>query len=304
MIAMPEIAARMFNTPLMLDVAKADVIARAFGPRILGGTVDVDLQGANDMGILPQRLNRWRASDGTSAATPHRIGAVALIEVEGSLANKGTHIGQSSGVTSYEGIAAQLEEVANDDSIKGLVVEIDSFGGMVDGCFACAEKLHRLSLQKPTIAILTDHACSAAYLIASACRSIIIPSTGFAGSIGVISMHVDMSGAAAKQGLTVTILRAGAKKAKPGPFEAMSEEEYAESIAEMEAMRVEFADAVGRYRGARLTKDNALATEAAVYRGAKAVDLGLVDAVALPEDALAAFIAEMDAAGVRDLNHP
>lgn len=294
MTMMPEIAARMFNTPLMLDVAKADVIARALGPRVLGHQVSVDAAGA-EMGILPERLNRWRDSDGTSIAAPHRIGPVALIEIEGSLANKGTHIGRSSGVTSYEGIGAQLREIDDDESISALAVEIDSFGGEVDGCFACAEKLHRLSQKIPTIAILTDHACSAAYLLASACRSIIIPSTGYAGSIGVISMHVDLTGAAEKEGVKVTVLRAGAKKAKPGPFDTMTDDEYQEDIAEMEEMRAEFAEAVGRYRGSRLTRDAALATEAAVFRGEKAVAIGIADAVALPEDAFKAFLAEMGA---------
>src|SRR5690606_23620170 len=101
----------------------------------------------------------------------------------------------------------------------------------------------------------------------------------------VITMHVDASAWAQKQGLAVTVLRAGAKKAKPGMFEAMSDEEYNLCIADLEAMRVSFAETVSRYRGNRLSTQAALATEADTYRGQAAVDCGLVDAVARPKEA-------------------
>ena len=223
------------------------------------------------------------------------IGAmvVALIEIEGSLVNKGAWIGKSSGLTSYEGINVQIADCLDNDAIKGVAFEIDSFGGEVDGCFEFAENLFELSQKKPTIAILTDHACSAAYLLASACRQVIIPATGYAGSIGVITMHVDVSQWAKDNGLAVTVLRAGSKKARPTMFETMSEEEYQASIADLEAMRVTFAETVARYRAGRLSTKSALATEADTYRGQAAVDQGLADAVARPKAAFEAFVAEM-----------
>lgn len=293
--AMPEVAARLFNTPLMLHEGKANIIARAFGPRVLGNEVNV--HASPEMGVLTQDMREL--SDGWTGEKiyngPKMVGNVAVIEAEGSLVNKGAWVGKSSGVTSYEGLNIQIADCHERDDIKAAVIEIDSFGGEVDGCFNCAEELHLLSQKKPTIAILTDHACSAAYLIASACRQIVIPATGYAGSIGVISMHVDASEWAKKQGLGVTILRAGERKARPGMFEAMSDEEYNTAIDDLESMRVLFAETVARYRGGRISLDAALATEADTYRGQKAVDLGIVDAVARPKDAFNAFLAAIGA---------
>ncbi len=293
--AMPEIAARLFDTPLMLHEAKANIIARSFGPRVLGQ--DIAMADTPEMGVLSQNMRELR--DGWTGekiyAGPKMVGNVAVIEVEGSLVNKGSWVGKTSGMTSYEGLNIQIADCLDRDDIKAAVFEFDSFGGEVDGCFACAEELHALSQEKPTIAILTDHACSAAYLLAAACRQIVIPATGYTGSIGVITMHVDASGWAKNQGLAVTILRAGEKKARPGMFEAMSEEEYSEAVSDLEAMRSLFAETVSRYRGSRLSVEAALATQADTFRGQAAVDLGLADAVGRPKQVFEAFLAAMSA---------
>lgn len=293
--AMPEIAARLFDTPLMLHEAKANIIARSFGPRVLGQ--DIVLADTPEMGVLSQNMrelrNGWTGEK--IYAGPKMVGNVAVIEVEGSLVNKGAWVGKTSGMTSYEGLNIQIADCLARDDIKAAVFEFDSFGGEVDGCFACAEELYALSQEKPTIAILTDHACSAAYLLAAACRQIVIPTTGYTGSIGVITMHVDASGWAKNQGLAVTILRAGEKKARPGMFEAMSEEEYSEAVSDLEAMRSLFAETVSRYRGSRLSVEAALATQADTFRGQAAVDLGLADAVGRPKQVFEAFLAAMSA---------
>ncbi len=293
--AMPEIAARLFDTPLMLHEAKANIIARSFGPRVLGQ--DIAMADTPEMGVLSQNMRELR--DGWTGekiyAGPKMVGNVAVIEVEGSLVNKGSWVGKTSGMTSYEGLNIQIADCLVRDDIKAAVFEFDSFGGEVDGCFACAEELFALSQEKPTIAILTDHACSAAYLLAAACRQIVIPATGYTGSIGVITMHVDASGWAKNQGLAVTILRAGEKKARPGMFEAMSEEEYSEAVSDLEAMRRLFAETVSRYRGSRLSVEAALATQADTFRGQAAVDLGLADAVGRPKQVFEAFLVAMSA---------
>jgi capsid assembly protease len=63
------------------------------------------------------------------------VDGIAVIEIAGVLIHRGSWIGQSSGQTSYEGIAAQIEAAASDPAVRGLALEIDSFGGEVAGCF-------------------------------------------------------------------------------------------------------------------------------------------------------------------------
>lgn len=288
----PEIAARMFNTPLMLHAGKGNVIARAFGPRVLG-MPDAEIGVGNiSMGLVGDEMGQWREA-GERCYQPRRQGKVAVIEIEGSLINKGKWIGKSSGQTTYEGIITQVNAVIDDESVAGVIVEIDSFGGEVTGAFDCAERLFELSQAKPTIAVLTDHACSAGYLLAAAAREILIPQNGIAGSIGVISMHVDMSKWLAKEGLTVTILKAGERKADFNPYEPLPEEVLERELADMEEIRREFAATVARYRAGRLSFDAAMQTEAGSFRGQGAVEAGLADAVARPSQVLAAFEEEL-----------
>ena len=64
-------------------------------------------------------------------------------------------------------------------------------------------------------------------------------------------------------------------------------------LADMEEMRVAFAETVARFRSGRITADAALATEADIYRGARAVEIGLADAVGRPSQVLAAFAEEL-----------
>ncbi|MFC6490684.1 S49 family peptidase [Nitratireductor sp. GCM10026969] len=290
----PEIATRMFNTPLMLHEAKGDIIARAFGPRVLGlPDAELDVRGSQELGLVGDKMGQVRDSSGERYFQPWRRDDVAVIEIEGSLINKGKWIGKSSGQTTYEGIITQANAVIDDDSVRGVIVEVDSFGGEVSGAFDCAERLFELSQVKPTIAVLTDHACSAGYLLASAARQIVIPRNGYAGSIGVISLHVDMSKWLAKEGLAVTILKAGAQKADLNPYEPLPDDVLERELADLEAIRVEFAETVARFRGDRLSKDAALATEAGVFRGQAAVEAGIADAVGRPSQILAAFQEEL-----------
>ncbi|WP_265518960.1 S49 family peptidase [Nitratireductor luteus] len=287
----PEIASRLFNTPLMLHEAKGDIIARAFGPRVLG-MPDIDVRGGEQLGLVGDEMGQWGES-GDRYYQPRRHGDIAVIEIEGSLINKGKWIGKSSGQTTYEGIISQVNSVIDDASVRGIILEVDSFGGEVTGAFDCAERLFELSQAKPTMAVLTDHACSAGYLLAAAARQIVIPQNGIAGSIGVISLHVDMSKWLAREGLAVTILKAGQHKADMNPYEALPEEVLERELTDLEAIRGEFAGTVARFRGDRLPKDAALATEAGVYRGQAAVDVGIADVVARPSQVLAAFEEEI-----------
>jgi ClpP class serine protease len=297
---MMRLAAEAFNTPLMIDQAKAETIVWAFGTRLLGvpvralenalGTADPRRTHA---GVVGEPLLRAMEADGMRGFQVDRN--VGVIGIEGTLVRKGAFLGQSSGETSYEGLTAQVSR-AFDPAIKGVAFEVDSFGGQVNGVFELADRIAELSAIKPTIAILTDFALSAAYLLASQCRQIVMPPFGMAGSIGCIALHVNEAAALENEGLTITVIKAGALKDQGSSLGPPSDAYLAKRQVGCDEARLAFAAAVGRGRGARCTTEMALATEADFYEGEAAVAAGLVDAIANPRDAYEQFVAAVNAA--------
>ena len=295
-----QIAQRVFNTPLMVDPAKALAFLTGLGPRITGREITVEGMAVDPAdeanATLPARAslfgddltNRQARNGGQPFAV---VDGIAVIEIAGTLVHRGAWIGQSSGLTSYEGIAAQLQAALGDPAIRGIALDIDSFGGEVAGAFDLADRIRAARAQKPVHAFVADHALSAAYALASQADRIILPRTGAVGSIGVVAMHSDMSGALDQKGIAVTLIHAGARKVDANPYQPLPEAVRDRIAGELEDHRQLFAETVAEGRGRRLDTLQALATEAAVFRGEAAVFAGLADEVADPVTAFRAFAA-------------
>jgi signal peptide peptidase SppA len=298
-----QIAQRVFNTPLMYDPRKAEAFLHGLGSRIAGDAVvitnpagAVDHVAGSDgrplAGKLGGRIER--------AYTRHNVlpfamvDNVAIIEVEGTLVHKGGWVGNNSGETSYQGLQAQIALARKSPQVKGVVFEYDSYGGEVSGAFETAAALSQLSREKPTISILTDFAYSAGYLLASQSRQIVLPRFGGTGSIGVIMIHADYSQALEQEGVRLTIIRSGEKKAEGNPYEPLGSDIAEKWQRQADVMRAEFAGVVAQGRSKRISKAKALATEAGVYDAGEAVAMGLADAVGDPLEAFDAFVSEVN----------
>ncbi|MCO6425443.1 S49 family peptidase [Sinorhizobium meliloti] len=290
----PQIAAQLFNRPLLAHRGTLEQYARAMAPRIFGGPVTFG--GEWQAGLVGEPIRNEVDWEGNPTYTgPRMIGktGVAVIEAEGALVPKGKWIGAMCDATSYEGIHAQVSDCRASKDIRGVILEVDSFGGAVAGAFSCADAIHQLAQEKPVLAVLTEHACSAAYLLASAATGSVIPKTGLAGSVGVIMLHVDYSKALDKAGVNITPIFSGARKNDYSPYEALGEDVYKKAVAEADTVRDMFVEAVARYRNGRVTADALRNTEAETFMGADAVKMGLIDEVGDPILAANTFIAEI-----------
>jgi signal peptide peptidase SppA len=295
-----QIAQRAFNTPLMVDPAKALAFLSGLGPRITGQEITfhgIDLPSAGaEQTIPPARVslfsNDLAQRHQRNGSQPYEVtDGIAVIEIAGTLVHRGAWIGQSSGLTSYEGIAAQLQAAVADPSVRGIALDIDSFGGEVAGAFDLADRIRAARVQKPVHAFVAEHALSAGYVLASQADRIILPRTGAVGSIGVVALHTDMSGALDQKGIAVTLIHAGSHKIDANPYQPLPEAVHNQMQRELEVVRFLFAETVAAGRGDRLTHAAALATEAAVFRGADAIAAGLADELADPVTAFRSFAA-------------
>lgn len=293
----PQIAARAFNSPLLVEPSKAQAFLSGLGPRILGQPVHLDGEdsASETNGFAPVPRASLIAGDLSESfesrgdAPYPVVDGIAVIEITGVLIHRGAWIGKSSGQTSYEGISAQIEAAASDPDVRGVALEIDSFGGEVAGVFDLADRIRALREHKPVWAFVTEHAFSAGYALASQASRILLPRTGALGSIGVVVLHTDMSGKLAQDGIAVSLIHSGSHKVDANPYAPLPPEVRAEIQREIDVLRFLFAETVASGRGAKCDAKAALATEAASYRGADAVVAGLADEVIDPVRGLLRF---------------
>jgi signal peptide peptidase SppA len=255
---LPRIAERLFGTPLMIEPRKMEVIVEAIGPRLSGEAAPAN--------ITPPEQPAYAVSDG-----------VAVIPVMGSLVHRGDWLDAMSGLTSYDSLRQNLSAALLDESVQAILLEIDSPGGEVSGNFDFADMVYAARQVKPVWAIANDLAASAAYSIGSAAEKLFVTQTGIVGSIGVIMAHRDNSAANDKAGVKYTSIYAGARKNDLSPNAALTEEAHASAQARVNDVYDVFVAKVARNRG--ISEAAVRATEAGVFTGQKAVDLGLADEV-------------------------
>lgn len=214
---------------------------------------------------------------------------VAIIPVKGVLVHGYTGWGWNE--TDYASIGQMFVEAVNDPEVRAIAMHVNSPGGEVSGCFDLAETIYKMRDLKPIVAILDDCAYSAAYALACAADRIVVPRTGGVGSIGVITMHVDVTAALEKWGIKVTTVQYGDRKSDSYPTTPLSEEARARIQKDIDVMGEMFVELVARNRG--IAADKVRATEAGCFLGAAGVDQGLADGVMSPDEAFLSLVEEI-----------
>lgn len=288
------LAQRLFNTPLAIHPDKAEVIMAALAERLgiasmvrLNGDAialePVAFYGDEEYDHSERESSRDRGYD--------MAGPVAVIPVHGTLVQKTGTLRPFSGMTGYDGIRQAFLMALEDSSVEAIVLDVDSPGGEISGLFDLSDTIYGARDRKPIHAILGEVAYSAAYALASAADRITVPRTGGTGSIGVICMHVDWSRALDQAGIKVTFIHYGDRKADGHSEIPLSKEAFASFQRDIDTMGELFVQTVARNRNiaASVVRD----TEAACYLGASGVEIGLADAVAAPDAAFRALLAEL-----------
>ena len=280
----PHLAARIFNTPLLIHPAKLDAIVHGLGPRF---GIDAAPQPEAYLTPTPKREpGGYRVVDG-----------VAVIDVFGVLAHRSGFDANSSYIQGYDGLARQFAAALADPQAKAILLNIDSPGGEVAGAFQLADQIRAARGVKPIHAIAGDLAASAAYLIASAADTLSVTRTGEVGSIGVVMRHVDFSGALAQEGIRVTYIHAGSHKIDGNPYQPLPASVQADLQAQVDHYYGLFVDAVAASRKG-MTRESIRATEARMFTAEQAVQMGLADGIISPDALLARMTASARTAKV------
>lgn len=208
-------------------------------------------------------------------------GSIGVVEIRGPLDHRA-----SKWCDSYQQLLEDVRGLVAAGA-RTIVLDIDSPGGVVSGAFDAALALRSLAAAQGVrlVAYASGVAGSAAYAIACACSEIVSSASSIVGSIGVIDVLLDTTAQDAAMGERWQLVTSGPRKADGAPHAPVTDAVVMARQVVVDSLARAFAAIVIEGRGARLP--DPLALGAAIYTGADAVGVGLVDRVATLEEYLA-----------------
>jgi protease-4 len=179
----------------------------------------------------------------------------------------------------------RLEKIIENESVKALIVNINSPGGTVVGSEKIYNILRKISAKKPVVAVMGTLAASGGYLISLGADYIIAHNGTITGSIGVVFQTAEVTELAEKIGIKFNNFKSGELKAAPNPTEKVTEAVRIAMMSNIQDTYEYFVELVAKRRGFSIEEATKLA-DGRIYSGRQAFRLKLVDAIGDQDDAV------------------
>jgi protease IV len=218
----------------------------------------------------------------TGSRTPSGRGdAVAIVRVEGAITS-GDEAEFGAGAVSGV-VINDLRQAAADDTVKAVVLRVDSPGGTVTGSAQIYEAVRELG--KPVVVSMAATAASGGYYVSAPAQYIFARPDTVTGSIGVIYTIFDAQELLDNIGVDVISLASGRNKTIGSPWEELTEEQQQILESLMNESFDEFVRIIVEGRGLSEAEVRALA-DGRIYSGRQALALNLVDELGDLKDAI------------------
>lgn len=213
--------------------------------------------------------------------TVEKRGNVAIIPLSGVIFPRANMMTELSGATSLQMFAQDITTALNDPTIKAIIVNADSPGGVTTLVNETANMMRDAQAQKRILTYVTGTAASAAYYLAAGTSEIVMDAMASVGSIGVVTQIRGKN-----QDGTLEIVSSNAPNKRPDHTTDQGKAVYQTLIDDMESV---FINAVANFRN--LTPEQITAVRGGMLVGQKAVDAGFADRLG----SLEGLIAELNA---------
>lgn len=225
-----------------------------------------------------------------AAANGPRAGAsrsrnVAVIPVYGTIAPRTSGL-MASGGTTAGAILNDFRAAMSDPDIDGIVFDVDSPGGVVEGIDELAGEIMSARGVKPMAANANHMAASAAYWAMVGVDEFHVSPSGSVGSIGIFTAHQDLTEAMAQKGVKQTIISAGKYKAEGALGSALTEEAIAAVQEQVDAYYAMMTTRIAQARGVPVATVRDGFGEGRTVLAKKAVDQGMADRVATLDETI------------------
>lgn len=257
---------------------------------------------ANGEGPTPDELDAWEASSPYGAANNTQTPAgqaIAIIPLHGVMLQRASGMQKLSGATDTREFAATLTAAANDPSVAEIILDVDSPGGEATSVDPAVQAMQYATTKKPVTAVTQGMMASAAYWVSSQATKIVASPGALVGSISVIWTHEDWSARNAQEGVQVTHLTTGAKKALGNMDQPLSDAARAEMMRIATDYHQAFVNAVAAGRGRSADQVQADWADGRIELGPTALKLGMIDQIGTLQETIDQALQEGSSAGAR-----
>lgn len=219
------------------------------------------------------------------------IGLLFLVLIARTLVQD-TTIGDKVAVIDITGVISrtdtivdQIHQYRDDQTVKAIVLRINSPGGSVAPVQEIYSELKKLD--KPIVASMSSTAASGGYYIAAIADEILANPGTLTGSIGVIMQFTKLKGLYEKIGLEQQVVKSGKFKDTGSPLRDLTDEERELLQATLDNVHNQFVDAVLEGRQEHLTREDVVAlADGRIFSGQQALEHKLVDQLGNLPDAI------------------
>ena len=217
-------------------------------------------------------------------------GNIAVIPIDGVI---GKHVGnleKVSGATDVDDIESMLVKAIRDESIEGVMYDVNSPGGGITGVPELANIISTATQMKPSVAYTDNLMASAAMWLAAGAGAIYASQTAKVGSIGVYMAFLDQSRQYELEGLKTELIKAGRFKGMGLPGTSIDKDMRAMLQAEVDQVYGWFVSHITAHRNV-----SSATMQGQAFFGEEAVSRGLVDRIGTRRDALVELKAMIEA---------
>lgn len=236
-----------------------------------------------------QSLEKTLGRKASNAHSSYVRSGVGIIPVSGPTFKRANLFTEVSGATSYEIILRDLHALLENDSVKAILLNIDSPGGEANGAAELSEYIFAARERKPTYAYVGGLGASAAYWIASSTSKVFASETALLGSIGVqtVVRSKDKSG-------DMSFVSSVSPNKNRDPSTEMGAREVQRTVDDLGAI---FVQKVARNRGISPKAVIERFGQGSIFIGEKSLEKGMIDAITTFEGALLSIQEEIEQNG-------
>lgn len=174
--------------------------------------------------LTAEEVKAVMEAGGPAASRRQSQQGVAVLPLVGTIVPRGNMFSESSGAVSVQRFTNAFRQAMADPDVGHIIIDVDSPGGQVGGVAELADEIYQARGVKPVTAVANHLMASAAYWIGAAAEELVMTPSAQVGSIGVFAIHEDYSQALEKEGISVSLISAGAFKTEGNPYQPLDDE--------------------------------------------------------------------------------